>query len=376
MANSRSRSAQSADGHAEGLLASAGVAAMSCPTLTIDLDLIVSNWRALDARSACGVETAAVVKADGYGTGAEHIVPALRRAGVRTFFVAVAAEGAAVRRAAGPDAEIHVFGGHMDGDAAEIADHALIPLLNSARQVRRHRGALPGHPFGIQIDSGMNRLGMSCEDFTALRDIVDEEDIRLVVSHLACTDDAGNPLNSQQLATFHAITAGLRVRRSLAATGGILLGRDYHFDVTRPGIGLFGGDPFTDGTPVVTLDAPVIQTREIPTGGIVGYGAEWVARRPSRIATLAIGYADGLSRALGGRGASEVWAGDTRCPIVGRISMDLTTVDVTHVETLPDSLQILNRSQTIDDLAAVAGTIGYEILTGLGGRIRLRYFGG
>lgn len=349
---------------------------MASPDLTIDLDAIVANWKALDRMSEASVETAAVVKADGYGLGADRVVGSLRRAGARTFFVAIAEEGSAVRRAAGADAEVYVFGGHMDGDARALANHGLTPLLNSQQQVQRHLASLPDHPFGLQIDTGMSRLGMSGEELASVRLAFDPGTPRLVVSHLACADDDTDQRNQAQLATFRELTADFPAPRSLSATGGILLGPGFHFDLCRPGIGLFGGAPFRSGAPTVSLEVPVIQTRDLSIGDFVGYGADWTAKRTSRIATIAAGYADGLLRVMGGDDSLSCWVGGSRCPVVGRISMDLITIDITDIEGTPERVQVLNEFQTIDDLAEIAGTIGYEILTSLGQRIRRRYIGG
>jgi alanine racemase len=204
---------------------------MGTGTLSIDLAAICENWRALDAKTRC--ETAAVVKADAYGLGAGTVAEALARAGARQFFVAVAEEGAAVRAALGPGPEIAVFGGHMEGDAPLLAAAALTPMLNSPAQFARHRAELPRHPFGIQLDSGMNRLGMEPEEWRGVSG--DASGATLVMSHLACADEPTHPMNAAQLAAFTEMTAGVSAPRSLAATGGILLGPDYHFDLTRPG---------------------------------------------------------------------------------------------------------------------------------------------
>lgn len=345
---------------------------MAQALLSIDLDAVARNWRALAARSGNAV-TGAVVKADGYGLGAERVAPALAAAGARQFFVAEASEGGAIRRALGPGPEIYVFAGHMAGDAAVIAGAGLIPLLNSPDQVARHRAALPGHAFGLQFDTGMNRLGIEAADWRTLSAEVLAAGPRLLISHLACADEPGHAMNAQQLAAFRRMTDGTGVKRSFAATGGILLGPDYHFDLTRPGIGLYGGDPFTEAAPVVRLSLPVIQVRAVAAGGTVGYGNAWTATRPSRIATLGAGYADGLLRALTGR--VRVWAGDTACPVVGRVSMDSMGVDVTDLAEVPERLDILGPQQGVDALAAMAGTIGYEILTALGRRYARTYAG-
>ncbi|MFP4328012.1 MAG: alanine racemase [Paracoccaceae bacterium] len=342
---------------------------MAQATLTIDLDALVANWRALDGRTGC--ETAAVVKADGYGLGAAHVARALARAGVRRFFVALAEEGALLRRALGPDPEILVFAGHMEGDTALIRDAGLVPLLNSVDQMLRHVEALPEAPLGIQLDSGMNRLGMEPAEWAALRDIAAQKKPRLVMSHLACADEPDHPMNARQLAAFREMTDGIEAPRSLAATGGILLGPDYHFELTRPGVGLYGGLPFAEAQPVVTLEVPVIQVRDIAPGETVGYGNTWTAEAPARIATIAAGYADGVIRLSGPK--LGVHAGGVPCPVRGRVSMDLIGVDVSHLPEPPETVELLGAHQTVDDIADAAGSIGYEILTSLGARYRRRY---
>ena len=342
---------------------------MTSATLTIDLGAIVRNWQALDAMTDC--ETAAVVKASGYGLSAPHVSHALAKAGARQFFVATAQEGADLRAHLGFGPEIHVFSGHMAGDTDAIKGAHLIPHLNSVDQMLRHVEALPGAPFGIQLDSGMNRLGMEPAEWSAVRDIAVAQGPVLLMSHLACADDPDHPMNAQQLDTFQAMTDGIDVPRSLAATGGILLGAEYHFDMTRPGVGLYGGLPFADAEPVVTLDMPVIQVRDVMPGEAVGYGNTWVAERHSKIATVSGGYADGLIRAIGA--GSTLFAGDTPCPVVGRVSMDLITADVTDAGGEPVMLQLLGRHTSVDTLADAAGTIGYEILTAMGGRYHREY---
>ncbi len=344
---------------------------MASGTLTIDLDAIAANWRALDRMSGADVQTAAVVKADAYGLGASRVARALAQAGARRFFVAQAEEGAAVRQALGPGPQIAVLSGHMAGDTEMIHDLDLTPMLNSLEQITRHLESLPGHPFGVQLDTGMNRLGVEMLEWQAVAPILVEAGPELLMSHLACADDPDHPMNAAQLKTFHAMTDGTGLPRSLAATGGILLGPRYHFDLTRPGVGLYGGLPHQAAIPVVTLSLPVIQTREVAVGEAVGYGCTWVAERPSVIATVAGGYADGLLRSLSGR--ALLWDGDTPCPLVGRVSMDLITVDVTDLPEVPRALDILGPNQGVDALADMAGSIGYEILTALGPRYTRRY---
>ena len=345
---------------------------MSTGFLSVDLDALVTNWRALDAKT--DVETCAVVKADGYGLGAGKVGRALMRAGVKRFFVAVAEEGAVLRDALGPNVEICVFSGHMRGDTDMIADMMLTPMVNTVGQLTRHLEALPEHPFGVQLDTGMNRLGLEIGEWASIAEIALAQNCRLVMSHLACADEPDHPMNRQQLDQFHLMTDGISVPRSLAATGGILLGPEYHFDLTRPGIGLYGGQPFADAQPVAYLDLPVIQVRDVEPGESVGYGNAWTAGRASKIATLSGGYADGLIRAIGN--GATLWHGAQPVPLVGRVSMDLITADVTDLPELPGVLSILGPDQTVDALAARAGTIGYEILTSMGARYQRRYSGG
>lgn len=342
---------------------------MAQAELHIDLGALAANWRALDAKTE--VETAATVKANGYGLGAGRVADALAKAGARRFFVAVAEEGVAVRAALGPDLPIHVYGGHMAGDASVIREAGLIPMLNSVEQLTRHFEALPGHPFGIQLDSGMNRLGMEPGEWASVAEIALAQGPALIMSHLACADEPDHPMNAQQLATFRELTDGAGVPRSLSATGGVLLGRDYHFDLTRPGIGLYGGLPFAEARPVVRLSIPVIQTRIVQAGESVGYGNSFIADRDLRVATIAAGYADGIQRALSGR--ATLWAGDTPCPLLGRVSMDLLTIDVSAVDGPVEALDLIGPHQGVDALADVIGTIGYEMLTGLGQRYKRVY---
>lgn len=333
--------------------------------LEVDLNAIRANWRALSVAP----ETGAVVKADAYGLGLTPVAQALAREGATSFFVAQVEEGVALRTALGAGPEITVFSGLMQAqDAALFRDYALIPCLNSIEQCVDFATYLGGQPFGLQYDSGMNRLGLEAQDLAHLPDLGTP---RLIMSHLSCSDEPSHPQSAAQLAAFVAMAP--QGRRSLSATGGTLLGPDYHFDITRPGIGMYGGMPFTAAQPVVTLSLPVIQVRDVQVGESVGYGAHWVAQRPSRIATVSSGYADGLIRAMSG--GATLWAGDVPCPLAGRVSMDLMSVDVTGLPHVPQMLDILGPHQGIDALANAAGTIGYEILTSLGTRYARHYVG-
>jgi alanine racemase len=337
---------------------------MTTATLTIDLTAIADNWRALDRLTSC--ETAAVIKADAYGLGVSKVGLALAEAGARQFFVAVAEEGVALRRAIGPGPVIWVLSGHMAADADMIQGASLTPLINSVDQLLIHVESLPGHPFGLQLDTGMNRLGMEPAEWSALRDIALAQQPRLIMSHLACADEPDHPMNRLQRDSFEEMTEGLDIPRSLAATGGILLGQDYHYDLTRPGVGLYGGLPFVDATPVVTLDVPVIQVRDVAEGETVGYANAYVAETPIRVATIAAGYADGLIRAMGAQ-ATLTFEGQ-QVPVIGRVSMDLITVDISALSETPQHLQLLGLHQSVDTVAGFAQTIGYEILTSLGAR--------
>ena len=331
--------------------------------LLIDLGAVVANWKALAAR-APGTRCAAVVKADAYGLGAAKVAPALYVAGAREFFVALAREGQALRPHLPKDATINVLSGHMEG--ADLT--GIVPVLNSPAQFFRDRVLRPGQPFAIQLDSGMNRLGMEPAEWDAIRAEALAAKPRFIMSHLACADEPDHPANAAQLAAFRKMTAGCAgVPLSLSATGGILLGPDYHFDLVRPGIGLYGGLPFAEAQPTVRLSLRVIQTRDVAAGEFVGYGAGWRAERACRIATVDAGYADGVLRALSGKGAN-LYAGETGCPIVGRVSMDLITVDVSALAEVPAALDLICPAQPIDRLADLAGTIGYEILTSLRSR--------
>lgn len=344
---------------------------MASGNLTINLDAIAANWLALDRASAPGVQTAAVVKADAYGLGIVRVARTLAGAGARRFFVATAEEGAMLRQTLGPGPQINILSGHMAGDTEMIGDLDLTPMLNSIDQLTRHLETLPGAGFGIQLDTGMNRLGMKELEWEAVAPFVLEAGPELIMSHLACADDPDHPMNQGQLILFQALTEGTGVPRSFAATGGILLGPKYHFDLTRPGIGLYGGAPFGNAAPVVRLSLPVIQTHQVNAGETVGYACGWTADLPSVTATVSGGYADGLLRSLSGRGT--LWHGDIPCPLIGRVSMDLITVDITHLEDVPTHLDIIGPHQGVDQLAAVAGTIGYEVLTSLSARYQRRY---
>lgn len=347
--------------------------------LTIDLDAVAHNARVCAGLS--GATVAPVVKADAYGLGAAAVASRLWAEGARTFFVARLAEGVGLREAL-PQAEVYVLDGCTEGSAGALADHRLKPVLGGLDQVARWSQAGGGFA-GLHVDTGMNRLGLRVEEGQALAaspDRLRHVDLDLVMSHLACAGEPEHPMNAMQRDRFAAVAALFPgVRRSLANSGGCLLGADYGFDLVRPGVALYGGGP--RGTPdsrlkpVVTLDLPILQTRTVPKGETVGYAATWTSQRLSRIAILAGGYADGVLRSAAPGAYASV--DGRRCPIIGRISMDLIAIDVTDAPTARDGgfAQVIGPDQPIDDLAAAAGTLAYEVLTRLGPRIERRYVG-
>ncbi|MEE9455190.1 MAG: alanine racemase [Paracoccaceae bacterium] len=343
-------------------------------TLTIDLDVIAGNWRRLDAMSGSRVQTSAVVKADAYGLGMARVAPALFQAGARIFFVAQAEEGVALRAILGEGAEIFNLSGYLPGDDAALERFSVAPVLNSAMQVQSFARKHKGQPCAVQFDTGMNRQGLeAAEAIRVTPDIIGLKPAMLL-SHLACGDDPKHGLNDAQRQVFMAMTAAMpNIKRSIAATDGIMLGTPFHFDVTRPGIGLYGGLSLENSNPIVSLELPVLQIRDVRPGETVGYGGDWRAARPSKIATVLGGYADGILRASKNL---TLYSNNTPCPVIGRKSMDMLGVDVTDIEDVPVTLSLLNRLQTVDDLAARAGTINYEILTGLGARYKRVYKGG
>jgi alanine racemase len=357
--------------------------------LTIDLAALARNWRSLAALAA-GAETAAAVKGNGYGIGLEPAVRALAAAGCRTFFVALPDEGVKARAVAA-DATLYVLNGLARDLASVHARHDLRPVIGSTGELEdwaAYRAQGGKGQAALHVDTGMNRLGLTFEEARALASddqAVERLGLSLVMSHLACADTPGHPLTARQLATMHDVKAlfpGIAV--SLANTAGIALDPAFHFDLVRPGIGLYGG-PFIAGRApletVVTAEARIIQIRDVPAGETVGYGATATTRRQSRIAILSTGYADGYLRAGGStdarRGAETVLHG-RRAPLFGRISMDMMAIDVTDVPEAErgDWVELFGPSMPIAEIAEAAGTISYEFLTSLGSRYQRRYVGG
>ncbi|MGL5136346.1 MAG: alanine racemase [Beijerinckiaceae bacterium] len=356
--------------------------------LTVDPGALVANWRLL-AERARPAECAAVVKADGYGLGIETVVPALAAAGCRTFFVAHLSEALRARKAA-PLAHIHVLNGLPAGAEETYRQNRLRPVLGTFGEIIRWRNA-GGGPAALHVDTGMNRLGLSLDEARQLSQRTEWEGIGidLLMSHFVASEEPDNPLNAAQIARFARVSAlfGDRIgRRSMSNSSGHFLKEVPHHDMTRAGYALYGGNP-TPGQPnpmrsVVRLEATILQVRHVEPGDHVGYNAMWTAKRPSRIATLSLGYADGWLRALSATdtkpgGAALVHG--IRSPFAGRVSMDLVTIDVTDCPEgsvkAGHRAVLLGDGIGVDDVAAAAGTNGYEILTSLGGRYQRQTVG-
>jgi len=340
-------------------------------TLTIDLNALAANFHTLEAVGGAPVHP--VVKADSYGLGAAACATRLMAEGARTFFVARTAEGEALRGALGGEPVIYVLDGCLTGHAARLTAADLRPVLNTPAQLAEWRTA-NGGAAGLQIDTGMNRLGFRVEDAPE-----PFEGLSLLLSHLACADDPSEPMNARQRDAFAAAAQRYPgAVRSFANSGGVFLGRDYAFDALRPGICLYGGGP--EGRPdpriraVATLEAEVLQVRDVPMGESVGYSQGFHAAGPTRIATCAAGYADGLLRAYSPAGAVFV-AGETRS-ILGRVSMDVCAVDITGLDVaVGDRVELYGANRMIDDAATAADTISYELLTSITARVPRLYVG-
>jgi alanine racemase len=341
--------------------------------LTVDLDALARNYRTLEALTGRPVHP--VVKADAYGLGAVECALRLMAEGARTFFVARAAGGVALRAALGGKPVIYVLDG-CHGDAIPVLKAAdLRPVINQPLQLNAWREA-GGGACGLQIDTGMNRLGFRPEDAPEPFD-----GLELVMSHLACADEPANPMNRRQRDAFAAAADRYPgVLKSLANSGGCFLGDDFAFDAVRPGVCLYGGGP--EGrpddriAPVATFTAEVLQVRDVPVGESVGYARGFRADRPVRVAAVGAGYADGVLRSHSAAGKGALWLNGALRPMLGRISMDVLAVDVTDMDVaVGDRAEIFGPNRLIDDAAAAAGTISYELLTSVTARVPRRYVG-
>ncbi|MBI1216127.1 MAG: alanine racemase [Alphaproteobacteria bacterium] len=365
--------------------------------LDIHLDRVARNYLLLKKKvqaEAAGGDCAAVVKADAYGLGAAEVSRALYKQSCRHFFVAHYGEALEVKEAlqglygVADAPSIYVLNGPFGAPAADFAANGFIPVLNSPQDIDywAQTGQGDKRPAALlHIDTGMNRLGLSGGEVEALAargDLSRILDIRYVMSHLACADEKDHPKNAAQLELFKQLTArlGIAARYSFANSSGIFLGPAYHFDLARPGCALYGINPGTGENPMqgtVTLKARILQTRKIDRNGTVGYGATYSVSPPAICATVSTGYADGYLRSLTGRGTVVI--GGKTCPVIGRVSMDSVVVDASALDAPPrpgDWAEIIGERQTVDAVAAQAGTIGYEILTSLGRRYRRNYTGG
>ncbi len=337
--------------------------------LNLDPQALVANWQWLAARAAA--PAGAAVKADAYGLGAVEVSRRLADAGCRDFFVATWAEADAL----GPlpfGAALSVLHGIREEDMATALASRARPVLNSAAMVARWKAAAPGRPCDVMVDTGMNRLGLGVEE--ACSGLLDGLEIDLLLSHLACADEADSPMNERQRAAFVDLRGRVTAKRySLANSAGACLGPDYGFDLIRPGIALYGGIPRAEAAGhiarVARIEAQILQVRDVPVGGTVGYGATFTADRPMRVAILNLGYADGYLRAFAGHGLAL--AGDRACPLIGRVSMDLIAVDVSAAEAGEgDWLEI---DYALESAAERTGLSQYELLTGLGCRYQRRW---
>jgi alanine racemase len=359
--------------------------------LSIDLGALARNWRALDKVSA-GSLTAAVVKADAYGAGITMASRALYAAGARFFFVATPDEGMAVR-AAVPQAHIFILNGLYPGAANLYIRQNLMPVLASVAMLEEWLAKClernEAYPAALHFDTGLNRFGFRLNEASIVRDRVQALGYapQMVMSHLACADQPNHEKNRTQLALFGSVMNLFPgIPASLSNSAGLMTGRDYHFQMVRPGIALYGGRAVTGRknpmAPVVTLHVPILQVKEARTGESVGYGASYSLSRDSRLAILGHGYADGFFRSLSGtntRPGGKVVIRGRVCPVIGRVSMDQVTVDITELGAdLPnpgEAAEILGAVIGVDDQADAAGTIGYEVLTSLKGRYNRNYIG-
>lgn len=355
----------------------------ACAVLTINLAAIANNYRLLQNQIG-SAECGAVVKANGYGLGAEQVGTCLYDQGCRNFFVAHLQEGVHLRGTL-QDAQIHILGGLTPGAEAVYLDNKLIPVLGSLGEIaawKKHTKKAP-FPCDIHVDTGMLRLGLPPNELNQIADdpgLLDGLQIKNVMSHLASADEADNPQNQNQLAAFRTARQIIpHGKASFANSSGIFLGASYHYDLTRPGVALYGVNP-TPGSAnpmnsVVTLAARIVQIRDARAGETVGYGAAHTVEKNARIATLSVGYADGYLRSLSGNAFGYI--DDFKVPLVGRVSMDLITFDVSSVPSelchVGTWIELIGPRHSVDELAREAGTIGYEVLTNLGSRYHRIY---
>jgi alanine racemase len=352
------------------------------PTLEIDLSRLVANYALLRARFT-GAECAAVVKANAYGLGVDAVAPALADAGCQSFFVATLQEAIQLRSLV-PDRKIAVFHGVGEGEELAFINHQLIPILNSPQQIARWQKVADtqeDRPAILHLDTGMARLGLTHAELLALPEDTPERcQLSLIMSHLACSSDMEHPQNHAQLDQFiRAAERFPELPTSLCNSGGIFLGEAFHDDLARPGCALYGIHPGDAADspmqPVVRLSAPIIQIRALDDEQPVGYGASQTLPKGAKLATVALGYADGIHRHLSHKLCGYI--GGIKVPLVGRVTMDLLTFDISALtdEAMQKAtrIEMMNEAQTVNDIAVAANTIGYEVLTSLGARVRREY---
>ncbi len=366
----------------------------TAPRLTIDLNALVANWQLLKKQSG-KAECSAVIKANAYGLGIEPVASALTKAGCKTFFVAMAEEGERVR-AVSPDARIFILNGIFADTIEVINENTLSPVLGNLDQIALWATRGNGGSCALHVDTGMNRLGMDVEEavqLSANQSMLSRLNANVLMSHLACADDPAHEHNKLQHENFEKVAEHFKeLEHSFSNSAATLSRSDFHYDLTRPGVALYGGEALNDVAnpmqPVVTAQSRILQIRHAKAGEKVGYGAEAELTRPTKIATISGGYADGFHRALSGIGVplrsanpegAKVWLEGHLAPILGRVSMDLITVDVTDVpdQVLEEAkwVELFGKNISVDDAARACGTIGYELLTSLGGRYVREYLG-
>ena len=352
------------------------------PRARVHLANIADNWRTIRASQTSGM-TAAVIKADAYGHGLTQVAEALHEAGCDHFFVAHSFEGELARKTLGPHPVIYVLNGPDPYEEPVYRKHALSPVVNSHDQFQTLVSWLQGSGnlrdgYVLHFDSGMNRLGLPCGDAADLAKATSGMEPSLIMSHLACSEAKSNAMNAFQLAQFQTVADLFPgIATSLSNSGGVWLGPDYHGGLTRPGIALYGGGQPLEGLPLkpgMTLEAPILQTHTAKTGESVGYGATHTFTKPTALATVALGYGDGFPRSASNQGFASI--DGIRCPIVGRVSMDLIVIDVSAATDLARPgvyAQFIGPDAPLEEQAKLAGTIGYELTTGLTPRVKRIY---
>jgi alanine racemase len=345
--------------------------------IDINLDAIAQNWRYFN-KIAPEAVVSGVIKADAYGLGVDKVAHRLQNIGCNNYFVATLKEAIEARQAISASSQLFVLGGFFDSEIDIFSEFDLIPVINSVEQLEFVKGS--NLKLALHIDTGMNRLGLRPEQAVDMAKEINNLNLALVMSHLVSSSERDATLNKKQLEVFTQASSYFNVPKSLSASGGTLLGKEYHFDIVRPGIGLYGGAPIdneeTPLEPVVTLYAPILQVRGVKAGESVGYSAAYVAKQDMKIATIGLGYADGFLRSAGNKGIAYV---DGKiCPILGKVSMDMIAIDISDCDTdikCGNFVELLGKNVKLDEQAKNMGTISYEILTRLGNRFKRNYLG-